>query len=117
MCLMEVLLVLFPAPPTAFIPTGAFGGLLLLVGASLLGEWLVEARHRFSSPEYLVLLFTFASIHVIGLEAGFAAGLAFSALAFACQYLCGNQPVCRVMNRHRHAIEHASCRWRAGRKI
>ena len=85
-CLMEVLLVLFPAPPTAFIPTGAFGGLLLLVGASLLGEWLIEARHRFSSPEYLVLLFTFASIHVIGLEAGFAAGLAFSALAFACQY-------------------------------
>ena len=84
-CLMELLLVLFPAPPTAFIPTGAFGGLLLLVGASLLGEWLIEARHRFSSPEYLVLLFTFASIHVIGLEAGFAAGLAFSALAFACQ--------------------------------
>ena len=85
-CLMELLLVLFPAPPTAYIPTGAFGGLLLLVGASLLGEWLLEARHRFSSPEYLVLLFTFASIHVIGLEAGFAAGLAFSALAFACQY-------------------------------
>ena len=85
-CLMEVLLVLFPAPPTAFIPTGAFGGLRLLVGASLLGEWLIEARHRFSAPEYLVLLFTFASIHIIGLEAGFAAGLAFSALAFACQY-------------------------------
>ena len=85
-CLMELLLVLFPAPPTAFIPTGAFGGLLLLVGASLIIEWLIEARHRFSAPEYLVLLFTFASIHIIGLEAGFAAGLAFSALAFACQY-------------------------------
>ena len=52
----------------------------------LIIEWLIEARHRFSAPEYLVLLFTFASIHVIGLEAGFAAGLAFSALAFACQY-------------------------------
>ena len=87
MCLMEVLLVLFPAPPTAFIPTGAFGGLLLLVGASLLIEWLIEARHRFSAPEYLVLLFTFASIHVIGLEAGFAAGLAFQ-----CAGLC--VPIC-----------------------
>lgn len=85
--LAELLLVFaFKAPPTAFAPTGAFGGLLLLIGASLLGEWLIEARHRFSFPEYLVLLFTFLSIHLVGLEAGFAAGLTFSALAFACQY-------------------------------
>ena len=33
--------------------------------------------------------------------------------------LCGNQPVRRVLvrNRHRHAIEQASRRWRGGRKI
>ena len=35
--------------------------------------------------------------------------------------LCGNQPVCRVLcrvvtNRHRHAIEQASRRWRGGRR-
>ena len=36
--------------------------------------------------------------------------------------LCGNQPVCRVRrrvvtNRHRHAIEQASRRWRGGRRV
>ena len=45
-----------------------------------------------------------------------------------CTRLCGNQPVCRVpmtrpswlvraaRNRHRHAIEQASRRWRGGRR-
>ena len=40
-------------------------------------------------------------------------------LAEKCTELCGNQPVCRVQpvrNRHRHAIEQASRRWRGGRR-
>mmetsp|Transcript_32848 Transcript_32848/g.98911 ORF Transcript_32848/g.98911 Transcript_32848/m.98911 type:complete len:300 (+) Transcript_32848:1015-1914(+) len=82
--LLELLLVLAcPAPPTAFVPTGAFGGLLLLIAASLVTEWLVHSRHQFSRAEYAVCLFTFCAIHAVGLEAGFAAGVVASFLAFA----------------------------------
>ena len=62
-------------PEPAFVPTGAFGGLLLLIADSLLAEWLWESRHRFSRPEYAVCLFTFGAIHMLGLEADCAAGL------------------------------------------
>lgn len=77
------LVTLAPVPPTAVVPTCAFGGTLLLIAYELLEEWLWKARQRFSRSEYAVALLTFVAIHLLGLEAGFAAGLVCAALAFA----------------------------------
>ena len=84
---LEIILVFgCPTPPTAFCPTGAFGGLLLLICLELTTEWLWHARRRFSFPEYAVCVFTFCAIQGLGLESGFAAGLVAAGLAFACSY-------------------------------
>ena len=77
------LVFLVPIPPTALAPTCAFGGTLLVIAIELMDEWLVKARSKFSTSEFAVDVFTFGAIHLLGLEAGFAAGLVAAGLAFA----------------------------------
>lgn len=49
-------------------------------------DWLLSARSRMTSLEYVLLWMTFGAITVLGLEGGIAVGLLLAALFFAFQY-------------------------------
>eukprot|EP00560_Eucampia_antarctica_P002050 CAMPEP_0197835464 /NCGR_PEP_ID=MMETSP1437-20131217/25812_1 /TAXON_ID=49252 ORGANISM="Eucampia antarctica, Strain CCMP1452" /NCGR_SAMPLE_ID=MMETSP1437 /ASSEMBLY_ACC=CAM_ASM_001096 /LENGTH=795 /DNA_ID=CAMNT_0043440917 /DNA_START=504 /DNA_END=2891 /DNA_ORIENTATION=+ len=58
-----------------FVPLFFLGSTLIFIGYDLLYEWIIEVRHKLIWSEYLVLLFTFAAIHVVGMDFGIILGI------------------------------------------
>jgi len=69
-----------------YLPLFFFGSLMLWIGFEITKDWLLSARSRMTSLEYVLLWMTFGAITVLGLEGGIAVGLLLAALFFAFQY-------------------------------
>lgn len=71
---LELVTFLLPFSLISFIPRFFFGGLLILIAVDLMKEWLIEARHKMLTVEYLVNIFTFLAIQFTNVEIGMFLG-------------------------------------------
>ncbi|GMH97617.1 hypothetical protein TrVE_jg9431 [Triparma verrucosa] len=67
----------------SYSPLFFFGATLIFIGLDLLIEWLHEIREKLLPQEYLILLATFVSIQIVGIDAGVGVGLIFSIIDHA----------------------------------
>lgn len=56
-------------------PLFFLGSTLIFIGYDLMFEWLWEVRHQVFLSEYFIVWFTFASIHVVGIDFGILIGV------------------------------------------
>ncbi len=56
-------------------PLFFLGSTLIFIGYDLMFEWLWEVRHQVFLSEYFTVWFTFASIHVVGIDFGILIGI------------------------------------------
>jgi CRP-like cAMP-binding protein/anti-anti-sigma regulatory factor len=56
-------------------PLFFLGSTLIFIGYDLMFEWLWEVRHQVFLSEYFIVWFTFASIHVVGIDFGILIGI------------------------------------------
>lgn len=56
-------------------PLFFLGSCLIFIGYDLMYEWLWEVRHQVFMSEYFIVWFTFASIHVVGIDFGILIGV------------------------------------------
>lgn len=56
-------------------PLFFLGSTLIFIGVDLMYEWIIEIRHKLLLAEYCVLLVTFISIQVVGIDAGIILGI------------------------------------------
>jgi anti-anti-sigma regulatory factor len=56
-------------------PLFFLGSTLIFIGYDLMYEWLWEVRHQVFLSEYFIVWFTFASIHVVGIDFGILIGV------------------------------------------
>lgn len=66
----ELLVVVLPFSVTSYLPKMFFGSLLVLIATDLMFEWLVQARHKMKTSEYIVCLATFLTIQFSNIEIG-----------------------------------------------
>jgi len=83
---VELLVVLLPVSPLAFVPKCFFGALLVMIASDLISEWLLFGHSKMSGSEYSVALLTFFAIQVLGVESGLAVGVLGSMVAFIVVY-------------------------------
>jgi len=69
-----------------FCPRFLAGGLLLFLGLSFLGEWLVDAYKKLQRPEYASIVLVAVAIAGLGFLEGVALGLLVAASTFVVQY-------------------------------
>ena len=82
----ELFLVAAPVPLMSYVPRFFFAATLMFIAFDLLIEWLIEARHKMLLRDYIILLFTFGFILVLGLEQGMAAAVALAMANFVWSY-------------------------------
>jgi SulP family sulfate permease len=82
----ELAVFALPLSPLTLLPNFFFGALVMWIGVDILKDWLFVSFRRVALVEYALLVFTFAAVLAMGLEAGIAAGVAASALHFAVEY-------------------------------
>ena len=63
-------------------PLFFLGATLTFIGFDLMYEWIVEVRHKLLLSEYAILLVTFGSIHIIGIDGGIAFGILVAAIDY-----------------------------------
>jgi hypothetical protein len=56
-------------------PLFFLGSTLIFIGYDLMYEWLWEVRHQVFLSEYFIVWFTFASIHLVGIDFGILIGV------------------------------------------
>jgi SulP family sulfate permease len=66
-----------------FIPKFVLGGVLIYLGASLLVEWLIDARHTLSTMDHLLVVLILTVIATVGFLEGIALGMALAIFLFA----------------------------------
>jgi SulP family sulfate permease len=70
----------------AYLPTFAFGGLLLFLGFDLLTEWMYAAWFKLPKDEYLIALLVFGEIVFSDLITGIGIGLLLAVILFVVNY-------------------------------
>jgi SulP family sulfate permease len=80
------LVFLFGLELVAYTPRFVLGALLVYIGASLLHEWLLEAWHKFSRLEYLVIPIILLTAATAGFLEGILVGLIAAVLLFVVKY-------------------------------
>ena len=70
----------------ALAPRFVLGGLLMYLGVQLLHEWLLEARHRFSLPEYAIIPGILLVSVGVGFLQGVLVGLIAAVILFVVKY-------------------------------
>jgi len=85
-------------------PLFFLGSTLIFVGADLMYEWLIEIRHKLLLTEYCVLLATFFTIQVVGIDAGIILGVCISIVDYVFT-TARFSSVTRVMKRSRAVWE------------
>jgi SulP family sulfate permease len=76
--------------PLAYTPLFFFAATIIFIGFDLLLEWIIEVRHKLAMGEYIVLLVTFTSMIVSGMDQGFAIGVFCSLFNFVVTYVLYN---------------------------
>lgn len=69
-----------------FVPTVVFGSLLIYLGLSLLWEWLVVARKRLPTVDYLIVLLILFVIATVGFLEGVLVGILATVMLFVVSY-------------------------------
>jgi SulP family sulfate permease len=69
-----------------YVPTPVLGGMLVMLGLGMLREWLIRARKRLSTFDYLLILALVALILRFGYLEGALLGIIASCLFFAATY-------------------------------
>jgi len=64
------------------VPLFFLGASLTFIGFDLLYEWVIEVRHKLLLSEYCILLATFGSIHIIGIDGGILFGILIAVLDY-----------------------------------
>lgn len=57
------------------VPLFFLGSTLIFIGYDLIYEWIFLVRHKLIWREYMVLLFTFVAIHIVGMDFGIILGV------------------------------------------
>lgn len=78
----EVAVFIMTANVLEITPLFFLGATLTFIGFDLMYEWIVEVRHKLLLSEYAILLATFASIHIVGIDGGILLGILFAALDY-----------------------------------
>jgi len=73
-----VYLVVSPINVLEVAPLFFLGSTLIFIGVDIGIEWAFESRHKMFLSEYLILLATFVSIQVVGMDAGIVLGVLVS---------------------------------------
>lgn len=71
----EIAVILSTVNILQVVPLFFLGSTLIFIGIDLLYEWLVEVRHKILLSEFFVLLITFISIHILGINFGVVFGV------------------------------------------
>ena len=80
----QIIVFMAPFPILSYVPNFFFGSLLIMICVDLTYEWLWDIRTKVTVAEYIILLLTFAMIHLLGVEYGIIAGIA---IYVACRQL------------------------------
>lgn len=65
-----------------YFPKGLLGGMLMLLGFSLVNEWIVKSRKQLPWPDYLIVFVIFLIIGLQGFMEGVACGLVAAVVLF-----------------------------------
>ncbi len=84
--LVCALVFLFGLGIVAYMPRFVLGGILIYLGATLLHEWLIEGRHKFSPLEYIVIPIILLVSVVAGFLQGVVVGLVAAIVLFVIKY-------------------------------
>jgi SulP family sulfate permease len=107
--IVESTIFLLRADLLSFSPLFFFGATLIYIGFDLLVEWLYDVRHKISTAEFFVLLGTFTSIHVVGIDLGVLVGIILSIVEYT---------VSNAANRdHHHFVRRVERRSRKVRSL
>ncbi|CAM9434688.1 unnamed protein product, partial [Sphacelaria rigidula] len=82
----ELAVCLVTIDPMAYVPLSFFAAALTFIAVDLSVEWLWEVQEKLLRHEYLVLLSTFVSIQIVGLNPGLMIGVACSLVIFVISY-------------------------------
>lgn len=69
-----------------YFPKALLGGMLLLLGFSLIHEWIVEGRKRLPAPDYLIVCAIFLVVGFFGFLHGVALGLVSAVIFFVIRF-------------------------------
>lgn len=69
-----------------YFPKALLGGMLLLLGFSLIHQWIVEGRKRLPVPDYLIVCVIFLAVGLFGFLNGVAVGLAAAVIFFVIRF-------------------------------
>jgi SulP family sulfate permease len=69
-----------------YFPKALLGGMLLLLGFSLINEWIVEGRKRLPAPDYLIVVAIFLAVGIFGFLHGVALGLVSAVIFFVIRF-------------------------------
>ena len=69
-----------------YFPKALLGGMLLLLGFSLIHEWIVTGRERLPLPDYLIVSAIFLVIGLVGFLEGVAFGLVATVIFFVIRF-------------------------------
>lgn len=86
LALCEFIIVLLPMSIVAYMPLFFFGSVMVFIGVDLMSTWLVLVYHKVLFREYLVLMFSFVSINVLGPQGGMLVGVICAAVNFVHEY-------------------------------
>jgi SulP family sulfate permease len=106
----ELTVFFMSADPLMYVPLFFFAATLTFIAIDLMLEWLVEVREKLMWYEYLILLGTFFSIHIFGLNLGLAVGLGLSILSFAISFASERMNVMQRVYKRSRVIRPASQR-------
>ena len=84
--LTSILMLFFGSSLFAYFPKLVIGGTLIFMGLVMLVEWVVDARQKFSLPDYLIVILILIVIAWFGFLEGVAVGLAATIILFLVNY-------------------------------
>jgi MFS superfamily sulfate permease-like transporter len=71
----QIIVFVTPFPILSYVPNFFYGSLLIMICIDLMYEWLWDIRTKLTVAEYIIGLFTFALIQLLGIEYGILAGI------------------------------------------
>jgi SulP family sulfate permease len=69
-----------------YFPKALLGGMLMLLGFSLIHEWIFQSRKRLPLPDYLILCSIFLVVGLVGFMEGVAVGLIAAVIFFVIRF-------------------------------
>ena len=76
LAICQAVIIVTPFPILSYVPNFFYGSLLGMICIDLVYEWLWDFRYKSKTAEYLIGLFTFGMIQILGVEYGILVGIA-----------------------------------------